>query len=150
MIKSVAGIIYFKNKYLFQIRDKKPKIWFPGYFGFFGGIIDKKESPLKAIKREILEELNQPILRSKLLLKINLRMKEFRKGRERYYFLLDLEKNFEKKLVINEGAGFKLLPIEKIDLKKMIPWDLTAIYYHQYLKDKEIKFVVNKINNFYS
>ena len=98
MIKSVAGIIYFKNKYLFQIRDKKPKIWFPGYFGFFGGIIDKKESPLKAIKREILEELNQPILRSKLLLKINLRMKEFRKGRERYYFLLDLEKNFEKKI----------------------------------------------------
>ena len=41
-----------------------------GYFGFFGGIIDKNESPLKAIKREILEELNQPILRSKLLLKI--------------------------------------------------------------------------------
>ena len=141
MIKSVAGIIYFKNKYLFQIRDKKPKIWFPGYFGFFGGIIDKKESPLKAIKREILEELNQPILRSKLLLKINLRMKEFRKGRERYYFLLDLKKNFEKKLVINEGAGFKLLPLEKIDLKKMIPWDLTAIYYHQMtLKSK--KFIL--------
>ena len=137
MIKSVAGIIYFKNKYLFQIRDKKPKIWFPGYFGFFGGIIDKKESPLKAIKREILEELNQPILRSKLLLKINLRMKEFRKGRERYYFLLDLEKNFEKKLVINEGAGFKLLPIEKIDLKKMIPLDLTAIYYHQMILKKK-------------
>ena len=141
MIKSVAGIIYFKNKYLFQIRDQKPKIWFPGYFGFFGGIIDKNESPLKAIKREILEELNQPILRSKLLLKINLRMKEFRKGRERYYFLLDLEKNFEKKLVINEGAGFKLLPLEKIDLKKMIPWDLTAIYYHQMtLKSK--KFIL--------
>ena len=141
MIKSVAGIIYFKNKYLFQIRDQKPKIWFPGYFGFFGGIIDKNESPLKAIKREILEELNQPILRSKLLLKINLRMKEFRKGRERYYFLLDLEKNFEEKLVINEGAGFKLLPIEKIDLKKMIPWDLTAIYYHQMtLKSK--KFIL--------
>ena len=141
MIKSVAGIIYFKNKYLFQIRDKKPKIWFPGYFGFFGGIIDKKESPLKAIKREILEELNQPILRSKLLLKINLRMKEFRKGRERYYFLLDLEKNFEEKLVINEGAGFKLLPIEKIDLKKMIPWDLTAIYYHQMILKKK-KFIL--------
>ena len=141
MIKSVAGIIYFKNKYLFQIRDQKPKIWFPGYFGFFGGIIDKNESPLKAIKREILEELNQPILRSKLLLKINLRMKEFRKGRERYYFLLDLKKNFEKKLVINEGAGFKLLPLEKIDLKKMIPWDLTAIYYHQMtLKSK--KFIL--------
>tara|TARA_B100000674_G_C37866256_1_gene927242 strand:+ start:834 stop:1262 length:429 start_codon:yes stop_codon:yes gene_type:complete len=141
MIKSVAGIIYFKNKYLFQIRDQKPKIWFPGYFGFFGGIIDKNESPLKAIKREILEELNQPILRFKLLLKINLRMKEFRKGRERYYFLLDLEKNFEKKLVINEGAGFKLLPLEKIDLKKMIPWDLTAIYYHQMtLKSK--KFIL--------
>ena len=137
MIKSVAGIIYFKNKYLFQIRDKKPKIWFPGYFGFFGGIIDKKESPLKAIKREILEELNQPILRSKLLLKINLRMKEFRKGRERYYFLLDLEKNFEEKFVINEVAGFKLFPKEKIDLKQMIPWDLTAIYYHQMILKKK-------------
>ena len=141
MIKSVAGIIYFKKKYLFQIRDQKPKIWFPGYLGFFGGIIDKNESPFKAIKREILEELNQPILRSKLLLKINLRMKEFRKGRERYYFLLDLKKNFEKKLVINEGAGFKLLPLEKIDLKKMIPWDLTALYYHQMIL-KSKKFIL--------
>ena len=44
MIRSVAGIIYLKNKYLFQIRDKKPNIWFPGFNGFFGGLIDKNGS----------------------------------------------------------------------------------------------------------
>ncbi len=133
MIRSVAGIIYLKNKYLFQIRDKKPNIWFPGFNGFFGGLIDKNESANQAIKREIFEELNEPVLKSKLLIKINFKTKELKEERERYYYLLDLKKDFEKKLIINEGAGFKFLSANQVNLKKMIPWDLTAIYYHQML-----------------
>ncbi len=140
MIKSVAGIIFIKNKYLFQIRDKKSSIWFPGYSGFFGGLVDKNETPYKAIKREIFEELNTPVLKAELLIKANFKPHKLKKNRERYYYLLNLKKNFEKKLVINEGSGFKFLSIKEINLNEMIPWDITAIFYHQLLIKKK-KFI---------
>ncbi len=140
MIKSVAGIIYINKKYLFQIRDKNPTIWFPGFHGFFGGLIDKKESPAKAIKREILEELNEEILKLNLLFKMNFKTAKLNEERERYYFLLNLKKGFQKKIKINEGAGFKFLSINQLNLNKMIPWDLTAIYYHQMMINNK-KFI---------
>ena len=140
MIRSVAGVIFFKKKYLFQIRDNKPTIWFPGYNGFFGGLIDKKEKPEDAIKREIFEELNIKVLSCKLLIKFRFQTKKFKEERERYYYLLDLPKNFEKKMFLNEGAGYKFLSINKFKLNKMIPWDITATYYHQMLL-KKINFI---------
>lgn len=133
MIKSVAGIIFINNKYLFQIRDNKPSIWFPGYNGFFGGLVDKNETPYQAIKREILEELNMPVVKASLLMKANFQVNKLKKQRERHYYLISLKKNFEKKLKINEGSGFKFLSIKQLKHSKMIPWDITAIYYHQLL-----------------
>ena len=62
MIKSVAGIIFINNKYLFQVRDKKSSIWFPGFNGFFGGLVDKNETPNHAIKREIREALSDKLI----------------------------------------------------------------------------------------
>ena len=142
MIKSVAGIIFLNNKYLFQVRDNKPSIWFPGYNGFFGGLVDKNETPDHAIKREILEELNIPVVKAKLLIKANFQPSKLKQQRERFYYLITLKKNFEKQLKINEGSGFEFLSIKELKLSKMIPWDITAIYYHQLLLKKK-KFIPN-------
>lgn len=43
---------------LLQLRDVKPKIAFPGCWGFFGGSIDVGETPEATARRELLEELN--------------------------------------------------------------------------------------------
>ena len=48
----------------------------------------------------------------------------------------------EKQLKINEGSGFEFLSIKEVKLSKMIPWDITAIYYHQLLLKKK-KFIPN-------
>ena len=50
--------ICFNKKYLLQLRDNKKNIFFPGYWGLFGGRIDKNELQFKAVKREIKEETN--------------------------------------------------------------------------------------------
>jgi len=138
MIKSVAGIIYFKNKYLFQIRDNKKSIWFPGFNGFFGGLVDNNETSKNALKREILEELNISIISSNLLIKIKFQTKKLKKERERYYYLLSMPKNFEKKIIINEGRGYEFMSVNQLNFNKMIPWDITAIFYHQMLLKKKI------------
>ena len=50
--------------------------------------------------------------------------------------------NFEKQLKIYEGSGFKFLSINQLKLSKMIPWDITAIYYHQLILSNK-KFIPN-------
>lgn len=58
MRKSVViFLLNSKREVLLQLRDNLPNIDHPGRWGLIGGRIEKKESPLQAIKREIIEEL---------------------------------------------------------------------------------------------
>ena len=44
------------NKYLIQLRYKKKNIYYPNFWGLFGGTVEKKETSNNAIIREIFEE----------------------------------------------------------------------------------------------
>ncbi len=56
-MRKVGAIISVSDGYLCQLRDDKPGIEWPGYWGLFGGHVDKGESDLQAIRRELQEEL---------------------------------------------------------------------------------------------
>lgn len=45
------------NRYLLQLRDDIPGIWYPDHWGLFGGAIEPGESPEQALVRELEEEL---------------------------------------------------------------------------------------------
>jgi 8-oxo-dGTP diphosphatase len=45
------------SSFLFQLRDEKPDIPFPGHFGAFGGSVEGRETPKVACVRELQEEL---------------------------------------------------------------------------------------------
>ena len=53
MKKSVGAIIYKNGKYLLQKRDNDKKIFFPDFWGVFGGNVESFESSNKAIIREL-------------------------------------------------------------------------------------------------
>jgi 8-oxo-dGTP diphosphatase len=62
LTKNVCAVIVDKDdKILLLKRAATPKIWMPSKWALVGGGIDKDETPLQAIKREIMEEIGLEI-----------------------------------------------------------------------------------------
>ena len=56
---AVAGIIVLEDgRYLMQLRDDIPGIFYPDHWGLFGGAIEKDEDFEEALIRELGEELS--------------------------------------------------------------------------------------------
>jgi 8-oxo-dGTP diphosphatase len=56
--KEVAiAILHRGDRVLFQLRDLKPDIVYPGHWGLFGGHLEPGESPEEAVIRELQEEI---------------------------------------------------------------------------------------------
>ena len=55
---AVAALIVLEDgRYVMQLRDDKPGVFYPGHWGLFGGAIDEGEDPEAALRRELIEEL---------------------------------------------------------------------------------------------
>ncbi len=55
---AVAALIVLEDgRYLMQLRDQKPGIFYPGHWGLFGGGMDPGESVEETLARELEEEL---------------------------------------------------------------------------------------------
>lgn len=55
------AILHQNGRFLLQLRDDLPSIIYPGYWGLFGGHLEPGETPLEALRRELLEEINYSV-----------------------------------------------------------------------------------------
>lgn len=46
-----------EGKFLVYLRDNNPEIPFPNHWDLIGGHVEKRETPLDALKREMMEEI---------------------------------------------------------------------------------------------
>tara|TARA_B100001175_G_C19468416_1_gene620361 strand:- start:160 stop:585 length:426 start_codon:yes stop_codon:yes gene_type:complete len=139
MQSSVAAIIYNNNEYLLQKRDRKKSIIFPNFFSLFGGVKKNKETSTSAIRRELLEETNIKFEKFEKFLTYEITNKKLKYRRRRIYFICTLPRNFKKNINIKEGQYGKFYKINKVDINNIVPWDLSALIYHQnILKNKFI------------
>lgn len=51
------AILYQGDRFLMQLRDNIPGIFYPGHWALFGGHLEPGESPDVAMRRELLEEI---------------------------------------------------------------------------------------------
>jgi len=100
MARNISVIIlYDKNKkILLQHRAEDAKR-LPGYWAFFGGGIEKSETPEQAVRREALEELNYPLDNPKLIMKQIFFYKN--EKNEKYVFMEEYDPS--KKIILGEG-----------------------------------------------
>lgn len=120
-IKKVAHII-LKNgsKFLFQLRDNKKSIPFPGYWGLIGGSIEKKESPLEAITREIKEEVDCEVSNIVFLNTIPHYSRKYKRFCEIYLFRGDVSKKISQ-INLYEGQKLGYFSFHQLKDAKIVP-----------------------------
>lgn len=131
---AVAGIIIVKNKFLLQHRDNKNNIFFPNFWGLFGGAIDENEKYSDGLNREIQEELNLNISHKKKKFITNTTFQIKNKKIERHVYSLEISTNEFKHIKINEGQNFKLFTKKELERIKIVPYDHLAVWIHINLK----------------
>lgn len=141
MTFSVAAIIVHKGKYLFQKRDSKKGIFYPGLYGLFGGNNNSKEIPKKTMKRELLEEIDIEFKKIKHFITIKLESNHFNPKNSsifrRYFFICELPNKSINKINLLEGQSYKFIDINKESGKKFVPFDYAVARYHFMFNSKK-------------
>jgi 8-oxo-dGTP pyrophosphatase MutT (NUDIX family) len=128
---AVAAVIVLDDrKYLMQLRDQKPGIFYPGHWGLFGGGIDTGESPEAALRRELEEELRLTASSVRYLTELTFDYGRF--GRiSRYFYETQVNASSLVGLTLREGVEMcAFLASDILNRPRVVPYDSFAIWLH--------------------
>jgi 8-oxo-dGTP diphosphatase len=106
-VEVAIAILHQDNKFLMQLRDDIPGIFYPGHWGFFGGHIESGETPEEAVVREVMEEISYAMLNPKFYM---ISEGEFA---VRHVFHAPLTVDLAE-LHLKEGWDFDLVSVEEL------------------------------------
>jgi 8-oxo-dGTP pyrophosphatase MutT (NUDIX family) len=129
---TAALIVTEDGRYLLQLRDDIPRIFYPGYWGCFGGALAASETPIQALKRELEEELEfkSDIGREFISFDFDLATLGQSRIRRTYYEIVVSEVSVAR-FVLHEGSAMRLFtPADIFARSNVTPYDSFAIWLH--------------------
>ena len=127
---AVALIVVDNSRYLMQLRDQKPNIFYPGHWGLFGGALDPHEDAAVALKRELKEELHLDAPECRHFTNFTFDYGQHGTVFRRFYEV-SISRLAVEKLTLNEGAEMRAFPAsELLNLPRVVPYDSFAIWLH--------------------
>lgn len=129
---AVALITMENGGYLMQQRDQKADIFYPGYWGLFGGAVDEGEEPLDALYRELKEELNLEAHSARIFTRLDIDLKPMGLSKVyRIFYEVTMARADLSSLVLHEGAMMKTFdPKEILFLPRVVPYDAFVLWLH--------------------
>lgn len=132
VVDAAAAIIRLDDgRYLMQLRNRRPDIWYPGCWGCFGGATDPGESSLEALRRELYEELELRVQAApRLVSRLDFDFTALGYGKGyRTYYLVEIGAAELGRLVLHEGERMEALSYEKlISGIPIVPYDAFAMH----------------------
>lgn len=129
---SGALLVTPDGRYLLQHRDDKPTIWFPGYWGLFGGALEDGESAVEGLWRELTEELELPRRQERYLCDLSFDVGDPR-GHVygRHFFEVPIAATEVPRLRLHEGQGFRLFTPDEVRAEPLlVPYDAFGLFMH--------------------
>jgi ADP-ribose pyrophosphatase YjhB (NUDIX family) len=130
---AVAALIVLEDgRYLMQSRDRKAGIFYPGYWGLFGGAVDHGEDRLTALKRELMEELGLLVKTAVYFTCFDFDFSFAGCGKlSRTFYEVSMKASNMAQLVLREGAGMMAFTASEILSEgRVVPYDGFALWLH--------------------
>ena len=130
---AVAALIVLDDgRYLMQQRDDVPGIFYPGYWGLFGGAIEPGESAVEALAREVHEELAFQVEGQRYFTKVVFDFDFAGIGAlDRLFFEVDMPVSALAHLKLGEGRAFDTFnPDQILAEPRVVPYDAFALWQH--------------------
>jgi len=128
----VAIIVLDDGRYLMQLRDDKPGIFYPNHWGLFGGAVDDGETPEEALRRELWEELELAPTSVTYFTRLDLDFSPL-DGKTCYRRFYEVPLAVEELTKLKLGEGREMRPMEAHDLlghQRVTPYDAFALWMH--------------------
>ncbi len=118
MRESVDIILRFNDAVVLQRRDHDASISSPGKIGFFGGQVEPGENPTSAARRELTEEIEEPLDITNLKLLWDEQAKiDVENGKKEVVHCHVYELTIDSDVIsVAEGEGKITIPIDEIGL----------------------------------
>jgi 8-oxo-dGTP pyrophosphatase MutT (NUDIX family) len=129
---AAAIIVLDDGRYLMQLRDDKPGIFYPDHWGLFGGAIDEGEDGEQALRRELREELDHEADAVSYFTRMDFAFESLgAKPSVRLFYVVEMMASDMGRLKLGEGRQMSALSPDEILLeKRVVPYDSFAIWMH--------------------
>jgi 8-oxo-dGTP pyrophosphatase MutT (NUDIX family) len=131
----VAIIIDELGRYLVQLRDAKPTIFFPDHWGCFGGAIEPGETDRECLARELKEEIELDIsalpVRQFTTFSFDFGFAGGSVIRRTFYEVRATAASLGN-LTLHEGRSMELFPGPQLLAMQVVPYDRFALWMHCY------------------
>lgn len=126
----VAIIRVDDGRFLMQLRDDKPGIFYPDHWGLFGGAVEPSETPEQALMRELQEELGFVPDEATYITRMDFDFERLGAGRcYRLYYEVSLAAARLPDLLLGEGRLMEPLSLPDILInKRVVPYDSFALW----------------------
>lgn len=132
---AVVAVIHLDDgRYLMQLRDDKPGIFYPDHWGLFGGAVDAGEEPEQALRRELHEELNLdvPLAALSYFTRMDFDFEQLG-AKTCYRIFYDVPLAVAALPALRLGEGRLMKPLHLTDIlieKRVVPYDSFAVWMH--------------------
>ncbi len=134
---TAAIIVDERGRYLLQLRDDSPTIFFPGTWGCFGGARNAGESDEQTLTRELDEELGLDLARHPHRYFCRFTFAFAREGGGegsfyRTFYVVEAPSAVLADLRLTEGQAMRCFPGDVLFRERITPYDHFALWMHHH------------------